>query len=119
MKLTELQKELSKEKLRPAYLLAGTEPLLQEEALAAIRAVALESTAADFNLDRLHGAETSAIQLEDGLRVLPVMAARRLVILTEPEHRRGKASKALTELLAKEVDRMTKKSIFWPNKSVD
>lgn len=103
MKLTELQKELSKEKLRPAYLLAGTEPLLQEEALAAIRAVALESTAADFNLDRLHGAETSAIQLEDSLRVLPVMAARRLVILTEPEHRRGKASKALTDLLAKEV----------------
>lgn len=103
LKLAELQRELEKGEVRPAYLLAGAEPLLREEALAAIRTAVLEPEAADFNLDRLHGEETTAAEFEDSLRVLPVMASRRLVVLTEPEHRRGDASKALTDSLAKEV----------------
>ncbi|MFP6640252.1 MAG: DNA polymerase III subunit delta [Myxococcota bacterium] len=103
MKLAELQRELEQGQVRPAYLLAGTEPLLREEALAAIRAAVLEPQAADFNLDRLHGEETSGAELEDSLRVLPVMASRRLVVLTEPEHKRGDTSKPLTDVLAKEV----------------
>ena len=38
MKLDELEKELKKAVIRPAYLLAGEEPLLRDDALAVIRA---------------------------------------------------------------------------------
>ncbi len=85
MKLAELEKEIAKNHVRPAYLLLGAEPLLRDEALTRIRAAVLDPSSADFNLDRLHGESASAAALEDSLRVLPVMAARRLVILTEPE----------------------------------
>ena len=103
MKLAELEKELVKKQVRPAYLLLGAEPLLRDEAINRIREAVLEPSSADFNLDRLHGESASAAILEDSLRALPVMAARRLVILTEPEHTRGAASKTLTEALAREV----------------
>ncbi|MEE3327724.1 MAG: DNA polymerase III subunit delta [Myxococcota bacterium] len=103
MKLAELEKEIAKKHVRPAYLLLGAEPLLRDEAMKRIRTAVLDPSSADFNLDRLHGESASAAVLEDSLRVLPVMAARRLVILTEPEQMRGEASKPLTEALAREV----------------
>ena len=103
MKLAELQKEIAKKHVRPAYLLMGSEPLLRDEALGIIRSAVLDPASADFNLDRLHGESTSPAALEDSLRVLPVMAARRLIILAEPEKMRGEASKPLTEALAREV----------------
>ena len=99
MKLEELEKELRKGTIRPAYLLVGEEPLLRDDALAAIRNAVLAGGPEDFNLDRLFGSSASPGALEDSVRSLPVMAERRLVILTEPEGRRG-GGKALCEALA-------------------
>ena len=104
MKGSELGKELSKGKLRPAYLLAGEEPLLRDDALLSVRTAVLDGSADDFNLDRLDGRSTSLDQLYDSVRALPVMAKHRLVILSEPETARGAAGKkigaALVELMA-------------------
>lgn len=99
MKLADLYKELKKATVRPAYLLAGAEPLLRDDALAAIRAAVLGGTADDWNLDRLPGEKTTPGALQDAVRALPVMAERRLVILTEPERRRGAAATALTDAI--------------------
>lgn len=94
----ELAAELASGQVRPAYLLAGSEPLLRDDALAALRRVVLAAGPADFNADRLDGEDASPGRLADALRTLPVMADRRLVWLREPAGGRG-GWKALVEAL--------------------
>ena len=93
-----LAAELASGKLRHAYLLAGEETWLREQGVAAIRAAALGEAANDFDLERLDGERTSPGRLSDALRVLPVLAERRLVVLREPEARKGKGE-SLAEAL--------------------
>ena len=95
----ELRAELGKGRLRPAYLLAGDQALLRDEALACLRDAVLGSAPADFNLDRLEGGSTTPAALRDAVRMLPVMAERRLVWVREPEAGRG-AARALADDLA-------------------
>jgi DNA polymerase-3 subunit delta len=87
----DLQAELEQGRLRPAYLFAGAEPLLRDDCLSALRRVVVEEGAADFNLDRFRGDQVKPSVLEDALKTLPVMAERRLVVLEDPESRRGAA----------------------------
>lgn len=101
MSLEALRAELAEGRIRPAYLLAGAEPLLRDDALAAIRAAVLAGAPADFNFDRLEGDATGPGALHDALRALPVMAQRRLVWLREPETGRG--ARGLLDALAQEV----------------
>lgn len=95
----ELVGELASGEIRPAYLLAGEEALLRDDALDALRRAVLDGAADDFNYQRLPGDATTPAALEEALAALPVMAARRLVELVDPESRRG-GSKALLEALA-------------------
>lgn len=85
-----------------AWLVVGEEPLLREDALSALRAAVLGEGPSDFDFDRLEGDATSAAALIDSLRTLPVLAERRLVVLREPEPRRG-AGQALTDAIADAV----------------
>ena len=101
-----LAAELSEGKLRPAYLLAGEETWLRDESLAAIRAAAQGEVANAFDFERLEGERTGAGRLLDALRALPVLAERRLVVLREPEARKGK-SEGLVEALAGAVGELT------------
>lgn len=82
--------ELAKGEVRPAYLLAGNEPLLRDDVLAAIEANVLAEAPRDFNLDRLEVAGSTPGRLEEALDSLPVMAPRRLVVLRETEGRGAK-----------------------------
>ncbi len=102
MNLDELRKELASGTVRPAYLLVGEEPLLRDDALAAIQDATLEDAATDFNLDRFSGETATAAGVRDALAALPMMARRRLVVLRDPEGRRGSA-KQLTDGLAELV----------------
>ena len=99
----ELQDELAGGTIRPAYLVAGAEPLFRDDSLAALREAVLGGGPADFNLDRLDGARTGPGELIDSVRALPVMASRRLVILRDPEARRGAKGEALTAALVDAV----------------
>jgi DNA polymerase-3 subunit delta len=98
--LDELEAELARRRVRPAYLLAGPEPLLREDARRALEAAVLAPGTRDFNLDRLDGEACTPAALEDALRALPVLAERRLVVLREPETRRRGAEAPLLERLA-------------------
>jgi DNA polymerase-3 subunit delta len=98
----DLQAELDSENVRPAYLLAGEEALLRDDALAALRKGILGDGLDDFNLVRLPGDATSPSALNDALAELPVMAKYRLVILTDPDGKRAGA-KALTDALGDAV----------------
>ena len=103
----ELSKELAAGKVRPAYLLAGAEALLRDDALAALRGAVLGEGPSDFNFDRLDGDRVSPGALSDSVNALPVMAARRLVVLREPEARRGAAGAALSNALAELLPALT------------
>lgn len=91
MTLEELRAELAEGRLRPAYLLAGDEPLLRDDALAALRAAALGDAADAFDLERFDGARTQPGTLLDSVRTLPVLAPRRLVVLRDPDNGRAGA----------------------------
>jgi DNA polymerase-3 subunit delta len=98
LQLDALAKELKKGTIRPAYLLAGEEALHRDDALDALKAAVLDGAADDFNYDRLDGSRTTPQTLLESVERLPVMAQRRLVLLSEPEGRRSGA-KALVEAL--------------------
>jgi DNA polymerase-3 subunit delta len=93
-----LAAELAAGRIRGAYLVAGGEPLLRDESLAALRSAVLGDAPADFNLDRFEGDAATAGALHDALRMLPVFGARRLVWLREPTGGRG-GWKALCDAL--------------------
>jgi DNA polymerase-3 subunit delta len=99
----ELQRELAAGEIRPAYLLAGDEPLLRDAALASLRAAVLDGATDDFNFDRLSAESTSARRLEEAVQALPVMASRRLVLLSEPGKVRGAAGEELVAGVARAV----------------
>jgi DNA polymerase-3 subunit delta len=99
----ELVAEVESGELRGAYLLAGDEPLLRDDALELLRGAVLGEAGSDFDFDRLDGAETRAAALLDAIDTLPVLAPRRLVILSEPEARRG--ARGLSEVLPQAVER--------------
>lgn len=84
-----LQKELDAGHVRSAYLIAGGEALLRDEAIAALQRAVLGDAPADFNLDRFEGDAVTPSALGDALHMLPVFAARRLVWLREPSSARG------------------------------
>ncbi len=103
MNFEDLNKELSKGELRPAYLLAGPESLLQDESLAAIRGLVLADGPTDFNVDQFEGRSLEPSALLDAIHSLPMMAEHRLVLLREPLAKRGGASEKLTEAIAQAV----------------
>ncbi len=96
-----LAKELEAGVLRPAYLLAGDEPLLRDDALELLRGVALGESPRDFDLDRLSGESATLGVLTDSLHTLPVLAERRFVVLSEPDARKARAvTDALPDLIS-------------------
>ena len=96
----ELSAELAAGRLRPAYLLAGEEPLLREDALRSLREAALAGAGDAFDFERIEAARAQAGALADSLRILPVVAPHRLVVLEEPDASRSGVGDALPELLA-------------------
>jgi len=94
MNVDAILRELAEGRIRPAYLLAGAEALLRDDALAAIETAVLADGPRDFNLDRLEVGKVATGRLEEALDNLPIMAERRLVVLRESEGRGAKLDAA-------------------------
>ena len=105
----ELERELGSGKFRSAYLLAGAEALLRDDASRAITEAVLADGPRDFNLDRIDGVSCTEPQLLDAVRSLPVLAERRLVVLREPEGK-GRGPKTLGEGIATAVEELRESS---------
>jgi DNA polymerase-3 subunit delta len=103
---SELEKEIGSGRIRSGYLLVGSEPLLRDDALAAIEEAVLSSAPRDFNLDRLEVASATPGRLEEALDNLPVMAERRLVVLREAEGRGPKLDEAWTGVIEARLARV-------------
>src|SRR5262245_4589189 len=70
-------------KLAPVYILCSTEPLLLDRALAAIREAAVPAPLRAFNEDVIDGRGATAARILGAARTLPMMAARRLVLVRD------------------------------------
>jgi DNA polymerase-3 subunit delta len=92
----ELAKELAAGQIRTAYLLAGVEPLLRDDALTAIESAVIGTGPRDFNLDRLETSGSTPGRLEEALASLPILAERRLVVVRETEGRGAKLDEKWT-----------------------
>lgn len=105
----ELEREIESGRLRPAYLLAGSEALLRDDASRAISEAVLAGGPRDFNFDRLDGVRCTGAELLDAVRSLPVLAERRLVVLREPELK-SRGPKELAEGIAAAVEEILEAS---------
>lgn len=103
MKPSEVLDELAKGSLRPAYLLAGAEPLLRDDVLGALTDRVLGDAPRDFNLDRLEIGRASPGRLEEALASLPMMASHRLVVLRGAEGRGAKLDAKWAERIEQSV----------------
>jgi DNA polymerase-3 subunit delta len=69
----------------PVYYLCGTEDILKDEAIHEILDVALEPQDRDFNLDQCGAAGMDAETLHSLVNTLPMLAARRVVVIRDIE----------------------------------
>lgn len=70
-------------KLLPVYLVSGDEPWLVERVVAAVRAQALAGAPVEFNEDRMTAGETDVDRVLGAVRLLPMMAKTRFVLVRQ------------------------------------
>jgi DNA polymerase-3 subunit delta len=78
-----LKTALEKGTFDRAYLFHGDDDYLKEEQVRALIERATDASTRDFNLEVRRGAEVDAAALELSLAALPMMAARRVVVIRE------------------------------------
>ena len=79
------RRSVKKGEILPVYYLHGDEDLLKDDGLRDLLAVALDPSTRDFNLDRRRAADLTADDFATLTLTPPMMAARRVVIVTEVE----------------------------------
>lgn len=75
----------AKGELLPVYVVAGDERLLRDEVVHALREASLSSGLAELNEDKLSAGETPAEKVVAACQTLPMMAARRFVLVRNAE----------------------------------
>ena len=97
----DVRKQIASGGVQPLYLLIG--PDEAEKASLASRFVELvDEGLRAFNVERLYGGETTAETVVDAARTLPMMAARRVVLLLQAE--RLLMPKRDTEAISRDLD---------------
>ncbi len=89
----ELESELKQGTLRPVYLVAGEERFLVDQALRSLRAAALAGAEPSLNEDHFTAGEADVARVLAAARTVPMLAARRLVVLRSVERWEGKGAK--------------------------
>lgn len=98
-----LRSALGKGSFAPAYLVAGSETILKDEAVRSLIDSALDPGLRDFNLDFLSANNLDPAELEAACSTLPMMAERRVVVVRDIEawRRKTRGRKAAAAYLAK------------------
>jgi DNA polymerase-3 subunit delta len=81
---TILRKQLVAGETDPLYMLVGADDL-EKSAVASEFAEMVEEDLRAFNVERVYGGETKVGQLVDAANTLPMMAPRRVVVVSEAE----------------------------------
>lgn len=98
----DLQRALARGELAPVYYLYGSEEILKDESTRAIIDKALEPHERDFNLDVREAKALQPEELHSLVNTLPMMAARRCVVIREIEawNRKTSMREVVTKYLA-------------------
>lgn len=103
---SEFHARVARGEIDPLYLFVGPERFLRREAVDALVATVDEGFRA-FNVDSLSAAETGIDEILDVARQLPMMAARRLVVVAHPEAIKESAQERLEDYLKSPAERAT------------
>jgi DNA polymerase-3 subunit delta len=103
LSLNALRKEVKAGKLASVYYFHGAEETLKEEALGALVDLAVDPASRDFNYDVRHATSLDPEALHALVNTLPMMAAKRVVVIREVDGWTVKspARKVLLEYIAK------------------
>lgn len=99
-----LEKSTADDSFQPLYCFFGDEPYLVTQALNYLKASALGDGAVDFNLSSFYAADADISRVRDEVETLPMMAARRVVVLKEVQDLTDKEWETLEPILATPVD---------------
>ncbi len=89
MDVDQLLRELREKKLRPLYLLCGSETLLIEEALRALVETLLSPEERGLGVVRLYADQAEVEEVLGEARTMPLFGSRRLVVVRRVEAWRG------------------------------
>ncbi|RYZ90622.1 MAG: DNA polymerase III subunit delta [Proteobacteria bacterium] len=107
MALIDAQKfyrDLEKGNLAPLYFLFGEEPYLLNQCVERFKYAVLTEGAIDFNYSLFYASDAEASSVRDAVETLPMMAARRLVILKEAQELTDKEWAELDPLISNPVE---------------
>jgi len=94
-----LARLLERGDLDGAFFLYGDADRLRDEAVSALIDAAVDPAMRDFNLDVFRGSEVDPTDLASALATLPMMAERRVVVLTEAQQLTPRGRKLVQETL--------------------
>lgn len=99
----EVRRSLDRAEIQPVYYLYGPEEVLKGEIAAGIVERALDPGTRDFNLEQHLASQLDPEALETSLHSLPMMAARRVVILRDIESLKAKTRVILQRYLERPI----------------
>lgn len=100
----EFYRQLEEGRFAPIYFIHGEEPYLLRQSLERFRAYLLNPETLDFNYNQYFAGEADMDRVREAVELLPMMAARRLVILREVQLLKDAEWAELEPLLASPVE---------------
>lgn len=97
-------KDLEKGQLAPMYFLFGEEPYLLNQSVERFKYAVLTEGAVDFNYSLFYASDADISVVRDAVETLPMMAAKRLVILKESQELTEKEWAELEVLIQSPVE---------------
>ena len=105
--IEDIEKELSRGKFRPIYIIVGAEHHLVFEALSLVRKAVEDAGADPLSFQSIPGREVRAEAVIASLRTVPMLGGRPLVILREGESIPKDATEVLASYMEKPVESST------------
>src|SRR5688572_21297813 len=87
--------DLAKSGPKSIYAVDGEERALVDDAVRAIKAASLPTTARDFNYDVFSAKDSTAIRIVEAAQTMPAFAKKRLVVVNHAEKIDGETADAL------------------------
>lgn len=99
-----IEKALETQQFSPIYFIYGDEPYLIQQAVQYLKVCALHGISADFNFTSFFSSDADLTRVRDEVETLPMMAARRVVMLREVQDLSDKEWDILEPVLATPVE---------------
>lgn len=97
-------KDLERGQLAPIYFLFGEEPYLLNQSVERFKYAVLTEGAVDFNYSLFYASDADIVAVKDAVETLPMMAAKRLIIIKEAQELTDKEWTELESLIESPVE---------------